>query len=214
MKPGELRALVAACGSHDDIACWVLAKALLASPEVVEAVEAIWGLGFERANCAKWRGVLTRPPQRIEDERRHEAARDAVADIADRLHARIAAHLTGYRDGYRDGRAPGRASALLDVNRCMTEVSDVPDDCAALVTQIADTIAKADRESYATGRAAGLREAAEMSRLVEVEADLSDYAAAAIALTYGDGYCAGAADAAEAYRARILALLGPGEVES
>jgi len=41
MKPGELRALVAACGSHDDLACWALAKALMASPEVVEAAEAV-----------------------------------------------------------------------------------------------------------------------------------------------------------------------------
>lgn len=55
------------------------------------------------------------------------------------------------------GRATGRASAVADVTRCMTEVADVPDDCAELVTLIADTIAKADRESYATGRAAALQ---------------------------------------------------------
>ena len=35
--------------------------------------------------CGTWRGTLTRPAQRIEDERRHEEARDAVAALADAL---------------------------------------------------------------------------------------------------------------------------------
>lgn len=58
---------------------------LLSHPEAVEAVEVLRRLGEARETCRKWRGTLTRPAQRIEDERRHEHARDAVAELADRL---------------------------------------------------------------------------------------------------------------------------------
>jgi len=64
-----------------------LCDGILEDADVLAAVEAIGVLGAERANCAKWRGVLTRPAQRIEDELRHEDARARVADLADRLHA-------------------------------------------------------------------------------------------------------------------------------
>ena len=54
----------------------------------------------------------------------------------------------------------GRSTALADVTRAITELGvDVPTDALPLVMDIADMIAKADRESHATGRAAGLREA-------------------------------------------------------
>lgn len=65
-------------------------------------------------------------------------------------------------ESWKVGRDVGRSTALADVTRAITELGvDVPTDALPLVMDIADMIAKADRESHATGREAGLREAAE-----------------------------------------------------
>jgi hypothetical protein len=55
----------------------------------------------------------------------------------------------------------GRAAALADVTRAITELGvDVPTDALPLVMDIANMIAKANRE----GRASALREAADIAR--------------------------------------------------
>lgn len=73
-------------------------------------------------------------------------------------------------ESWNVGRDVGRSTALADVTRAITELGvDVPTDALPLVMDIADMIAKADRESHATGRAAGLREAAEVCHAIKQE---------------------------------------------
>ena len=146
-----------------------------------------------------------------------DEARGAWRDtVADALRMRDAADTTRREwevmaaESFKVGRDVGRSTALADVTRAITELGvDVPTDALPLVMDIADMIAKADRESYATGRAAGLREAASVltGESVAHRKLLANVRAFG---TAKDRYATMAArDALETVAARILALALP-----